>query len=72
MLTALQVSGSLAAAEPAVSFSREIRPLLAKKCLACHGSDADHREAGLRLDMQAGATAELDSGERATVPGQPE
>src|SRR5690606_31779359 len=52
-----------------VDFTREIRPLLSTKCFACHGPDANHREAGLRLDQQANATEELESGSRAVVPG---
>ncbi len=56
----------LAAAEP-VDFSRDIQPLLAKRCFSCHGPDT--HEGGLRLDQAAGATAELDSGGRAIVPG---
>jgi hypothetical protein len=50
-----------------VDFSRDIQPLLAKRCFSCHGPDT--REGGLRLDQAAGATAELDSGSRAIVPG---
>jgi hypothetical protein len=53
-------------AEP-IDFSRDIQPLLAKRCVACHGPDT--QEAGLRLDERAGATRELESGERAIVPG---
>ncbi len=55
-------------AAEAVDFSRDIQPLLAKRCLACHGPDT--QEAGLRLDDRGGATQELDSGARAIVPGQ--
>ena len=57
-------------AEPKVDFAREIRPLLAKKCFACHGPDEEHREGGLRLDMQEGATKKLETGEIAVVAGK--
>ncbi len=50
-------------------FSRDIQPLLAKRCFACHGPDT--QEAGLRFDDQTAATRELDSGLRAIVPGDP-
>ena len=50
----------------AADFSRDIQPLLAKRCFACHGPDT--QEAGLRFDSAEAATTELDSGYRAIVP----
>ena len=51
-----------------LSFNEHIRPILSENCFACHGPDSGNREAGLRLDRAAAATAELDSGMRAIVP----
>ena len=38
-----------------VSFREQVQPLLANRCFACHGPDDNAREAGLRLDNEAGA-----------------
>lgn len=56
----------------AVDFNRDVRPLLADRCFACHGPDSARRKAGLRLDSFEGATARLPHGKRAIVPGQPQ
>jgi hypothetical protein len=60
------VAGPSAARE--ISFNRDIRPLLSDRCYYCHGTDAAHRKAGLRLDTFDGAIADND-GVRALVPG---
>ena len=50
-------------------FSRDVQPLLADHCYACHGPDAKTRKRGLRFDLREAAVGELDSGLRAIVPG---
>lgn len=55
-----------------LEYNRDVRPILAENCFACHGFDKAKREAGLRLDTPDGGLAELDSGEIAIVPGKPE
>ena len=69
-LVGLKLALAAAAATAAeIDFNRDVQPILAGSCLACHGFDAESREAGLRLDVAEAATAELDSGATAIVPG---
>jgi mono/diheme cytochrome c family protein len=58
------------AAAHSVDFNREVRPILAKTCFACHGADEKHREAGLRLDVREAAVKPLADGKTAIVPGR--
>src|SRR5437879_4479892 len=44
----LAIAGSAAAADRAVDFARDVRPILVKHCTACHG--AEEQKSGLRLD----------------------
>jgi mono/diheme cytochrome c family protein len=53
-----------------VDFATQVKPLLARRCFACHGPETG--EGGLHLDNPETALAELDSGLHAIVPGDPE
>src|SRR5688572_12247946 len=59
------------APERAIDFNRDVRPILAGNCFACHGPDDKERKADLRLDTREGAIADLE-GTHAVVPGKPE
>ena len=48
-----------------IDFGRQIQPILAKRCYACHGPDK--AEGGLRLNQRDLAFGKLESGKRAVV-----
>lgn len=54
------------AAEP-LQYNRDVRPILADQCFACHGPDSAARKADLRLDQREAA---IDSA--AIAPGEPD
>lgn len=53
-------------AEP-IDFGRQIQPILAKRCYACHGPDK--AEGGLRLNNRESAFEKQESGKHAIVAG---
>src|SRR5438477_5168644 len=53
----------------AIEFNRDVRPILADKCYACHAADAVAKKIPLRLDSEAAAKADLGGGRRAIVEG---
>ena len=58
--------------ETTPTFNRDIRPILADTCFACHGPDESKRKSGLRLDNKDDAFKPAKSGETAIVPGKPD
>lgn len=67
LLTLAFCVGSGARAEDTLEYNRDIRPILAERCFACHGADSASRKADLRLDQREAA---IDGG--AIVGGEPD
>jgi hypothetical protein len=63
----LPVFWATSLAAEAISFNRDIRPILAENCFACHGPDRAARKADLRLDRREDAIKAA-----VLVPGKPD
>jgi hypothetical protein len=61
------VAGPAAAADEKLRYNRDVRPILAENCFACHGPDSAARKAKLRLDVRDVAVEA-----EAIVPGKPD
>src|SRR2546425_3979832 len=51
----LFVSVIAANAQTKIEYNRDVRPILAENCFACHGPDSASRKAKLRLDQRDAA-----------------
>ena len=58
--------------EAAAHFAKQVRPLLAAKCWACHGDDAKQLKGELDLKSRVSAMNGGTSSQPAIVPGKPE
>lgn len=57
-------------AEKPIDFSRDVQPILAARCMKCHGPG--EKEGGLGFDSPEHAFAETESGHKAIIPGKPD
>lgn len=60
------------AAEGAIRFNRDVRPIMSDTCFHCHGPDKNSRKGGLRLDIREEALKPGKSGAIPIVPGKPQ
>src|ERR1700758_337163 len=65
-ITLAVMAGGVCAGDK-IQYNRDIRPILAENCFACHGPDSAARKARLRLDQRDQAMQM-----EAIVPGQPD
>jgi len=65
-LVLVGISSRVSAEEP-LSYNRDVRPILAANCFACHGPDSASRKGELRLDKKEWAEQMS-----AIVPGKPD
>lgn len=69
-LLALGCSARSLASESDIHFNRDIRPIFADNCFACHGPDPGARKAGLRLDTNEGLYGRTAKHDPVVVPGK--
>ena len=72
ILLCLAPFAPLVSGQSKIEFNRDIRPVLADNCFACHGPDPGTRKADMRLDTEAGFFAEREDAPPVVIRGKPE
>ena len=68
----VQLAGQTAESPAAaISFNRDVRPIMSGTCFRCHGPDESSRRAGMRLDLRDEALKRRGNG-TPIVPGKPD
>ena len=67
---ALLLAGPVLAAEKQVDFALHVQPILAAKCIKCHGSGK--ASGGIAFNTRDRALAAAESGQPAIVPSRPQ
>jgi hypothetical protein len=66
------VAKEMALLSKPIDYTYDVKPILSDRCFACHGPDANHQKAGLRLDVaDAAYHKKTESGLKAIKPGKP-
>ncbi len=55
VLLLLSLASAFCWSQETIDFGRDVLPILSENCFFCHGPDANHREADLRLDQRESA-----------------
>ncbi|SKB82218.1 DUF1553 domain-containing protein [Dyadobacter psychrophilus] len=64
------VAAEMSTLKEPIDYTYDVKPILSDRCFACHGPDANHQKAGLRLDLaNAAYEKETESGLKAIKPG---
>ena len=61
----------LATAQAEVSFNNEVRPIISKNCMGCHGPDPADRKGDFHLDTFEGITKRNSKGRAGVIVGDP-
>ena len=64
-----EVTEAYAQLPAVIDYNIHVKPILSDKCFTCHGPDKAKQKAGLALHEPALATAKLESGHKAIIPG---
>ena len=60
------------AADDAITFNRDVRPILAENCYSCHGPDPGARKEDIRFDREDGFFGDRDGAGPTVVKSKPE